>query len=181
MKEGSYQALPVKRVFIPKTGGGKRPLGIPAVKDRIVQTALKSVIEPIFENEFVNQSYGFRPLRGCKLALREVDAHLKAGQTGVVDADLKSYFDTIPHGRLMSEVERLISDGKVLKLIENYLEQDIMDGLNQWSPVAGTPQGAVITPTKDNFYRSVSYRAGQAISTLADCLLLAQSVLVSNV
>ena len=128
-------------------------MGIPAVKDQIVQTALKMVIEPIFENEFVKHSYGFRSLRGCKLALREVDGRLKAGQTWVVDADLKSYFDTIPHGRLMAEVEKLISDGKVLKLIENYLEQDIMDGLDQWTPVAGTPQGAVISPLLSNLYR----------------------------
>jgi RNA-directed DNA polymerase len=117
-----------------------------------VQTALKMVIEPIFENEFADHSHGFRPLRGCKDALREVDGYLKAGQTWVVDADLKSFFDTIPHAQLMGEVERLISDGRVLKLIEDYLKQDILDGLERWTPNAGTPQGAVISPLLANLY-----------------------------
>ena len=152
LKKGCYYPLPVKRVFIPKTGGGKRPLGIPVVKDRIVQAALKMVIEPIFENEFVSSSYGFRPQRGCKDALWKVDKYLKAGQTWVVDADMKSYFDTIPHEKLMREVEKYISDGRVLQLIKTYLKQDIINGLEQWTPTTGTPQGAVISPLLANLY-----------------------------
>jgi RNA-directed DNA polymerase len=139
-------------VEIPKGPGQTRPLGIPAVKDRIVQTALKRVIEPIFENEFHDTSYGFRPGRGCKEALREVDQNLKAGYTHVVDADLKSYFDSIPHDRLMSRAEERISDGRVLELIRAYLKQDVMHGLERWTPTGGTPQGAVISPLLANIY-----------------------------
>ena len=152
LKAGRYEPLAVLRVEIPKGPGKVRPLGIPAVKDRIVQTAVKLVLEPIFECEFLETSYGFRPGRGCKDALREVDRLLKAGYTQVVDADLASYFDTIPHAPLMARVGERVSDGRLLQLIEAFLHQDIVKGMQRWTPTGGTPQGAVISPLLANLY-----------------------------
>jgi len=152
LKNGSYRPSPIKRVDIPKGGGQTRPLGIPTIKDRIVQTALKMTIEPIFEVQFRPGSYGFRPGRSCKDALREVDRLLKEGYTHVVDADLKSYFDTIPHDRLMARVGETISDGRVLKLIDGFLKQEIMSDMARWLPTTGTPQGAVLSPMLANIY-----------------------------
>jgi len=152
LEAGSYWPAAVKRVEIPKGDGRTRPLGIPTVKDRIVQTALKMVLEPIFEAQFRPGSYGFRPGRGCKDALREVDRLLKEGRCFVVDADLKSYFDTIPHDRLMDRVAASISDGRILGLIQGFLRQDILKEMERWRPTAGTPQGAVISPLLANIY-----------------------------
>jgi RNA-directed DNA polymerase len=110
------------------------------------------VLEPIFEHDFAEHSYGFRPGRGCKDALRRVDQLLKEGYTYIVDADLKSYFDTIPHDRLMTLVGQKVSDGRVLSLIEMFLKQGILDGLQEWTPEEGSPQGAVISPLLSNIY-----------------------------
>jgi len=153
LRAETYRPRSIKRTYIDKPGSReKRPLGIPTVRDRVVQTAIRLVIEPIFERQFRTCSYGFRPNRGCKDALREVERMLKAGYTHVVDADLKAYFDSIPHGRLMQDFQRYIADGRLLKLIESFLKQDVLDGLAKWTPETGTPQGAVISPLLANLY-----------------------------
>jgi RNA-directed DNA polymerase len=153
LREETYRPAPVRRAWIPKPGSSeKRPLGIPTVRDRVVQTAIVHVIEPILDKEFHERSYGFRHGRGCHDALRRVEELLEAGYVYVVDADLKSYFDTIPKDRLHELVKQKISDSRVLRLIKMYLEQGIMEELRTWTPETGVPQGAVLSPVLSNLY-----------------------------
>jgi RNA-directed DNA polymerase len=154
LKRNIYQPKSVKRVWIDKPGSAeKRPLGIPTVTDRVVQAAVRMVIEPIFEQRFAAHSYGFRPGCGCKDALRRVEELLRAGHTHIVDVDIKGYFDAIPHDRLMTLVRERIADGRVLGLIENFLKQGVIEA-NNWQEAKkeGTPQGGVISPLLANIY-----------------------------
>lgn len=151
LRSGSYEPLPVRRVHIPKPGGaGTRPLGIPCVRDRIAQCALKQVIEPIFEARFHPSSHGFRPGRGCKDALRETESLLESGRTVVVDADIRGFFDNIDQSRLLARVRERIADGRVLDLVEAFLRQGVMEGTARWTPETGVPQGAVVSPLLAN-------------------------------
>jgi RNA-directed DNA polymerase len=148
-----YTPKPALRRWIPKPGTQKmRPLGMPAVRDRIVQGAVKQVIEPIWEACFAEHSYGFRPGRSCKDALRRVEGLLKTGYHWVVDADIQGYFDAIPRDLLMREVRGKVADSRVLKLIEAFLNQSVMEDMKVSETEAGTPQGGVISPILANIY-----------------------------
>ena len=177
LRDGTYRPSAVRRQWISKPGTAKkRPLGIPTIRDRIAQTALRHVLEPIWEAKFADQSYGFRPGRSCKDALRRVQGLLRSGHTWIVDADIQSYYDTIEHDRLLAEVAKEVADGKVLGLIEAFLEQPVMEDHSKWTPEEGIPQGSTVGPLMANVFLhpvdEVLVREGYEVTRYADDLII---------
>lgn len=152
LEEDRYSPHAILRVWIPKPDGRKRPLGIPTVADRVVQQAVLNVLGPIFERKFLAASHGFRPGRSTHTALRQMWKHLKRGRPWIVDADIKSYFDTIPHERLIDFVAEEVADGRVLRLVRQFLTAKVLEGTELKDVELGTPQGGVISPLLANIY-----------------------------
>ncbi|MFM7846918.1 MAG: reverse transcriptase domain-containing protein [Planctomycetota bacterium] len=177
LRDGSFRPQSIRRVHIKKLGTNEtRPLGIPTVRDRSVQNALRHVLEPILERQFAAHRYGFRPNRGCKDALRRVDRLVKEGYRYTVDVDLKSYFDTIPHGPLIAQLRKYLADNSVISVVEKFLQADVLDGLEYWTPQAGAPQGAIISPLLSNLYLNdldhLMADAGYKMTRYADDLVI---------
>jgi len=182
LRHRRYRRQPARRVWIDKLGSTeKRPLGIPAVRDRTVEAALKKVLEPIFERDFAEHSYGFRPGRGCREAVKRVEELLKEGRAWCVELDFKSYFDTIPQERLLGLVRQRVVDGSVLALLEQSLKAGVLEELKDWQPTeCGTPQGAVISPLLANLYlnpldNQMEQRGREMVRYADDLVVLCQT------